>query len=437
MANFITFVPMSNRSIRWVIGLGVLAILAILAAQAYFFYQAFNLKERQTVQSLKISLQSVAENISRYNESTLPDNIIHQFSPEYFIVDINNHIDSRILEHYLQSELTRRHINIDFEYAIYDCDDDRMVYGNYVSLDEKEDQRSKLQNWPKYDEGLYYFGVHFPGIQNYILGEMQIWYFFTIILVVVILFFSYSMMIILQQKKLSEVQRDFINNMSHEFRTPLTSISLAADVLQEESSKGAGNSERLRKYVAILKEQAHLMNNKVERVLQQAETDHKLFRINKERINLKEFLSNLRDQFSNRVEHLQGTLSFSCGVEAPIIMADATHLTGIMINLLDNALKYTVELPEIRVQLSEDDGKIIISVSDNGLGIERKHLRRIFMPFFRVPSGNVHNVKGSGLGLSYVKKICDLHGWKIKVDSLPGKGTSVFIIIPKSSRYGG
>jgi len=437
MANFITFVPMSNRSIRWVIGLGVLAILAILAAQAYFFYQAFNLKERQTVQSLKISLQSVAENISRYNESTLPDNIIHQFSPEYFIVDINNHIDSRILEHYLQSELTRRHINIDFEYAIYDCDDDRMVYGNYVSLDEKEDQRSKLQNWPKYDEGLYYFGVHFPGIQNYILGEMQIWYFFTIILVVVILFFSYSMMIILQQKKLSEVQRDFINNMSHEFRTPLTSISLAADVLQEESSKGAGNSERLRKYVAILKEQAHLMNNKVERVLQQAETDHKLFRINKERINLKEFLSNLRDQFSNRVEHLRGTLSFSCGVEAPIIMADATHLTGIMINLLDNALKYTVELPEIRVQLSEDDGKIIISVSDNGLGIERKHLRRIFMPFFRVPSGNVHNVKGSGLGLSYVKKICDLHGWKIKVDSLPGKGTSVFIIIPKSSRYGG
>jgi len=170
---------MSNRSIRWVIGLGVLAIMAILAAQVYFFYQAFNLKERQTVQSLRISLQAVAENISRYNESTLPDNIIHQFSPDYFIVDINNHIDSRVLEHYLRSELTRRHISIDFEYAIYDCDDDQMVYGNYVSLDENEEQRTKLQNWPKYEEGLYYFGVHFPGMQSYILGEMKLWYFFT------------------------------------------------------------------------------------------------------------------------------------------------------------------------------------------------------------------------------------------------------------------
>ena len=146
---------MSNRSIQWVIGFGVLAIMAILAGQAYFFYKAFDLRERQTVQSFKISLQSVAENISHYNQSTLPDNVIHQFSPDYFIVDINNHIDPWILEHYLRTELSRRHLNIDFEYAIYDCDDDRMVYGNYVSLDEKENVKNKLDYWPKYAEGLY------------------------------------------------------------------------------------------------------------------------------------------------------------------------------------------------------------------------------------------------------------------------------------------
>ena len=164
---------MSNRSIQWVIGLGVLAILAIIAGQAYFFYKAFDLRERQTVQSFRISLQAVAESISQFNKSTLPDNIIHQYSPDYFIVDINNRIDPWILEHYLRSELARRHLNVDFEYAIYDCDDDRMVYGNYVSHDQKEEVKNKLEYWPKYEQGFYYFGVHFPGLRNYILGEMK------------------------------------------------------------------------------------------------------------------------------------------------------------------------------------------------------------------------------------------------------------------------
>jgi two-component system phosphate regulon sensor histidine kinase PhoR len=410
-----------------------MAIVAILAAQAYFFYQAFNLKERQTLQSLRISLQAVAENISRYNESTLPDNIIHQYSPEYFIVDINNHIDSRVLEHYLRTELTRRHIDIDFEYAIYDCDDDQMVYGNYVSLDEKEEQRDKLQNWPKYEEGLYYFGVHFPGMQSYVLGEMQIWYFFTALLVVVILFFGYSIMIILQQKKLSEVQRDFINNMSHEFRTPLTSVSLAADVLEEESVHAGGDSQRLRKYVAILKEQTHVMQNKIDKVLQQAETERRLFRINKERIDLASFLAGIKDQFSSRVEHEQGSITLDCRPASPFILADPTHFTGLMINLIDNSLKYKSRPPEIMITVTEMGKKLLLRVSDNGLGIEKKYLRRVFMPFFRIPSGNVHNVKGSGLGLSYVKRICDLHGWDIRVESQPGKGTQVTMTIPKAN----
>ncbi len=297
---------MSNRSIQWVIGFGVLAIMAILAGQAYFFYKAFDLRERQTVQSFKISLQTVAENISQYNKSTLPDNIIHQFSPDYFIVDINNQIDPWILEHYLRSELSRRHLNIDFEYAIYDCDDDRMVYGNYVSLDKKEEVKNRLEYWPKYEEGLYYFGVHFPGMRSYILGEMELWYFFTAILFVVIIFFGYSMMIILQQKRFSEVQRDFINNMSHEFRTPLTSIGLATDVLAEEGP--GGDPERFTKYSVILKEQVLVLQKKVDKILQQAETEHKFFRLNKEKLYLKDLTEEVADEFRSAAEHRNGRL---------------------------------------------------------------------------------------------------------------------------------
>lgn len=421
---------MSNRSIQWVIGFGVLAILAILAGQAYFFYKAFDLRERQAVQSFKISLQAVAESISQYNESTLPDNIIHEFSPDYFIVDINNHIDPWILEHYLRSELTRRHLNVDFEYAIYNCDDDQMVYGNYVSLDQKEAGKDRLEYWPKYEEGLYYFGVHFPGIRNHILGEMGLWYFFTAILVVVIIFFGISMMIILRQKKLSEVQRNFINNMSHEFRTPLTSIGLASDVLSEEGPDG--DARRFRRYAVILHEQISLLQNKVDRILLQAESEHKFFKLNRERILLMNLIEEAEDEFRSMAEHRKGQVLVDNQAGNPIIVADKYHLSGILINLIDNAIKYTDKPPLVTIGITEEAGKIILKVEDTGFGVDKKYVRKVFMPFFRVPSGNIHNVKGSGLGLSYVKKICDLHRWKIKIVSEPGKGTGITIIIPKA-----
>jgi two-component system phosphate regulon sensor histidine kinase PhoR len=421
---------MSNRTIRWVIGFGIVAIVAILVVQGYFFYKAFDLRQRQTSQSLKTSLQSVAEGICRYNECTLADDIIHQFSSGYYIVDINNHIDPWILEHYLRTELNRRQLEIDFEYAIYDCDDDKMVYGDYVSLDEKESKHEKLDYWPKYEEGIYYFGVHFPDMRQYILSEMSIWYFFTVILVVVIIFFGYSMMVILQQKRLSEVQRAFINNMSHEFRTPLTSISLAADVLEEEGS--GGDKTRIERFSHILKEQIDVLQNKVDNILQQSETENKFFSLNKEVVLLTNMLREIADEFRSRAEHKGGVIRLEDKAGNPKILADRYHLNGLMINLIDNALKYTSRPPEVNIELVEDSGKIHLTLNDNGDGIEKKYLKRIFMPFFRIPSGNVHNVKGSGLGLSYVKKICELHRWKIKITSEPGSGSVITLIIPKA-----
>jgi two-component system phosphate regulon sensor histidine kinase PhoR len=335
-----------------------------------------------------------------------------------------------VLEHYLRTELTRRHLDVDFEYAIYNCDDDRMVYGNYVSLAQKEEAKNKLDYWPKYEEGLYYFGVHFPGMRRYILNDMDIWYFFTAILAVVILFFGYTMMIILQQKRLSEVQRDFINNMSHEFRTPLTSIGLASDVLQEEGC--GGDQGRFKKYSIILKDQIGILQKKVDKILQQAETEHKFFRLNKEKIDLNVLVGEISEEFKAAIEHKKGTLQFESGLESPVILADHYHLSGILINLIDNSLKYTDTPPYVQISLHEIAGKFILKVEDRGAGIEKRYLRKVFMPFFRVPSGNIHNVKGTGLGLSYVKKICDLHHWKIRIDSELGKGTSIILTIPKA-----
>ena len=425
---------MTSRSIRWVIGLGILAILAILGAQAYFFYNAFNIKEKESVQSIKVSLQSVAETMSRLNNTILPDDIIHQFSPGYYIVDINNHIDPMVLEHYLKTELVRRHLSLDFEYAIYDCYDDKMVYGNYVSLDERTDQKEKLNSWPKYEEGIYYFGIHFPALRKYILGEMQLWFFFTAILGVVIVFFGYTLMIIFQQKRLSEIQRDFINNMSHEFKTPLTSISLAAEVLGEEGI--LQDPARLRKYALILKEQIGQMQKKVNSILLQAETEHRSFGLKRQRISLPEMITEVMDEFRSRVEHRNGSLVFDNRAGDVFVMADRFHFAGLLINLIDNSLKYAERQPEVGIVLEELKDHLTLKVADNGTGIGKKDLKRVFDEFYRVPSGNVHNVKGSGLGLAYVRRIIRLHRWKLQVESEPGKGTVMTIIIPKTDGNG-
>jgi two-component system phosphate regulon sensor histidine kinase PhoR len=304
-----------------------------------------------------------------------------------------------------------------------------MVYGDYVSLAEKEGEKRKLDYWPKYEEGLYYFGVHFPGLRNFLLGEMGLWYFFTGILVLVIAFFGYSMMIILHQKRLSEVQRDFINNMSHEFRTPLTSIGLAADVITEEGP--GGDPERIRKFSAILKGQTLILQKKVDQILLQASTERHYFKLNPEQLLPERIIEEVTEEFRAVAEHRQGRMEFINRSPGAEILADRFHFSGVLINLVDNALKYAGQ-PIVRITLEGLNEKLQLRISDNGAGIERKYIRKVFMPFFRVPSGNIHNVKGSGLGLSYVRKICDLHRWKIRLESEPGRGTTVIIIIPKA-----
>jgi len=244
-------------------------------------------------------------------------------------------------------------------------------------------------------------------------------------------FFGYSMMIILRQKRLSEIQRDFINNMSHEFRTPLTSIGLATDVLGEEGP--GGDPERFVKYASILKEQTLLLQKKVDRILQQAETEHKFFRLNKERLLIKDLIEEVVDEFRPAAEHKNGRVVINNIAGNPAIFADRYHLSGILINLVDNALKYTEEPPLVKIKVAGKSGKILIKVEDNGTGIEKKYIRKVLLPFFRVPSGNIHNVKGSGLGLSYVKKICDLHGWRLRIESEPGTGTGITLTIPKAN----
>ena len=409
--------------------MGIIAIVGIISVQVYFMYQTMSAQEKQINQSINIALRSVAEELSVFNESTLSDeNIIHQYSPSYFIVDINDLIDPTILQHYLKSELNKRNLELDFEYAIYDCYNDEMVYGDYVSLSDKSTAKNKIKEWPKYGESVYYFGVHFPGMRNYSLEDMGIWYFFSIILFVVIIFFGYAMFVIFRQRRLAEIQKDFVNNMTHEFKTPLTSLSLAADVLQDE--KISEEPDRIKTYSRIIKDQSLRLQQQMEKVLQVTASDKLRYKFRPEEIRIESLLSEIILEMNLKAESKSGFVNLKYECENISIIADRFHITGMLLNIIDNSLKYVNGPPEVIVTASCKKEILTISISDNGIGIENKYQKKIFNRFFRVPKGNIHDIKGFGLGLSYVKQVVKEHKWKLMLESDFGKGTQIKIIIP-------
>jgi two-component system, OmpR family, phosphate regulon sensor histidine kinase PhoR len=238
------------------------------------------------------------------------------------------------------------------------------------------------------------------------------------------------MWIILRQKQLSELQRDFINNMTHEFKTPISTINISADVMLQ-SDVILGN-DRLSRYALVMKEQAMRLNNQVEKVLQLAKAERGDVELNLEKTDLNELFSSIIPSLEIKVqEQTGGKLSITHSAQNTLVRADQIHLTNIIHNLVDNGIKYTVGPPDITISLSNPSERMLqIGISDKGIGIKKEYLSRVFDKFYRVPTGNVHNVKGFGLGLYYVKRMCDEHGWKLDVSSELGAGTRFLIHIP-------
>jgi len=411
---------MKHNQVRFVILFGTIVILAIFVVQVYWLMKAWNVNEKQLNETVAIALNSVAHKMSVYNQSTLPDeNPVNQLTSNDFVVNINSVIDANILEYYLKSEFARVGLNMDYEYAIYDCHDDRMVYGNYITQEGASKEISPSTNLPKYSDYLYYFGIRFPSIQSTIVSNMTIWLVLSSVLLALILFFSYSILVIFRQKRFTELQKDFINNMTHEFKTPISSINISADVITQPGI--IDDPERLTTYGKIIKNENNRLNKQVEKVLQIARIEKKGFELLKESIRLNDLIlavvDNCRANSGKKV-----TINTNLDPEAGSITADSVHLSNIIYNLLDNAIKYAGEQPVIRLETMRSGRLITLKISDNGPGILKSYQKKVFRKFFRIPTGNVHDIKGFGLGLYYVKNTCRAHHWDIYLESEPGKG---------------
>ena len=418
---------MKSKTIRNIAILGSIAIAGIISVQIYWISQALNLQQKQFQEDVFISLKKVADRISEYNKMDSPAvNPVKQISSDYYIVNIREVIDANVLKLYLRDEFDRMNIQTDYEYAIYDCASEKMVYGEYVSFQDK-DKRTRLGKLPKYDEFIYYFGVNFPKQASYLIAGNQLWIFFSILLLLTVLFFVYAINIILRQKQLSELQKEFINNMTHEFKTPISTILIAADALLEEEQ--IKNKQDLKNYTQIIKEQNERLNRQVEKVLQVTKIGRKEIELKKEAISLHENIKSIVNSVKIKLEKKQGIIKTNLNTSQDVIHCDKLHLTNIIYNIIDNSIKYSGEKPLITIETNKMEGFLQLVITDNGIGIADEHIPEIKKKFYRVPTGKVHNVKGFGLGLYYVNQVCKAHDWKWDIKSTIGKGTSIIFKI--------
>lgn len=406
--------------------LAAVSIGGILFIQIFWMGKAFDLSNKQFQHNVNLALLNVTSTLCEINQNELLPDPIEQLSSNYFIVNLNNKIAPELLESILKSEFQKREIAEDFEYGVFDCTNREMVYGRYVNLQDNLTSAPTSSTFPQLNKDAYYFGVYFPNKTSTLAGEMWIWGFSSLVLVIVVIFFGYTLTAIFRQKKLSEIQKDFINNMTHEFKTPISTITLSSEVLQ--SPEIASQPERLSQYAQIIKKEATRLQNQVDRVLQMATVE-------KNKISLTRQMFDLNELIEQSIQSAQlnltqgGQIEFNQQAHPSMISADKVHLTNIIYNLLDNALKYNDNIPHVDISTQSGNNEMVITISDNGKGIDKKDQELIFKKFYRVPTGNVHNVKGFGLGLYYVKMIIEEHGGKISLESSKD-GTTFTINLP-------
>lgn len=329
------------------------------------------------------------------------------------------------LDSLIEFELETKGIDVDFEYAIIENNELAMQSENWNPNNEQH--KTALFRGDLFGHRLLL--VSFPRKANYLLSSM--WFtlltsmFFT---VAMIFTFSKTLSYSLRQKRINDIKTDFINNMTHEFKTPIATINLAIDALN--NSKVINNPEKIKHYSTVIKQENNRMNMQVESVLRMALMDKKELELNYEPIIVQDVLEECIDHIKLQLDARGGKAQKFFNDSSIELMADRNHLANTVINILDNAMKYSLGAPDIKIVTEATQNEFIIIISDKGIGMNKEEQKRIFDRFFRVTSGNIHNIKGHGLGLSYVQGIIEAHGGRIEVESEKNKGSKFYIYLP-------
>ena len=386
-------------------------------------------KKENKIPEASRSLQEVIRN--RYiHQRELMDEVIYKILYTASNLPLEQRINFRALDRDLQAELLHNGIEIPYHFTV-STSDGREVYrcADYETEGEEDCYSQVLfGNDPPNKMGI--LKIHFPTMNSYIYSSVRFMIpalFFTVVLCMA---FIYTLYVIFRQKKVTELKNDFINNMTHEFKTPISTISLASQMLTDESV--TKSPQMLQHITGIINDETKRLRFQVEKVLQISLFDQQKATMKMRELDVDELLTGVVNTFALKVEKNGGTIITNLEAQDATIYADEMHITNVVFNLMDNAVKYKRDDEALRLTIHtwNEQGKFCLSIQDNGIGIKKENLKRVFDRFYRVHTGNLHNVKGFGLGLAYVKKVIQDHRGSIRAESEYGVGTKFIIVLP-------
>ncbi len=414
-----------------IIVLITLSVLGIIFIQVSWINNSIELKQQQREQDMEHAITQIRESvyelylksngvIGYINEET------RQFLLRKFTVEGLSDEDINIA---INSALKRYNIKEPFEYSITNIF--QMPIIKSQGFDRREPNEILEIPLTPSDESTYYETLYLytKENKNFLHSKMS-WYIAASILFTIIIISAFYLTVrtMFNQKKLSEIKSDFINNMTHELKTPLATISLAIDALTNE--KVIHDTDKIKYYSKMIKDENKRMNKQVEKILQSARIEKQDIKLNLQKLNAHEIITKVADNVTLQVLDKNGKLTLHTEAEHFRIEADEVHFSNVVFNLLDNAIKYSKDNLEIDISTGNEGDMFVLKIKDNGIGMSKETQKRVFEKFYRAHTGNIHDVKGFGLGLSYVKVIVEAHGGKVKVDSTMGKGSTFFAYFP-------
>ena len=415
---------MHKKTIQIIIVLGIVALLLLIAVQFFWAKNTIALEEKQFNHKVKIALSNAGYKLRLIQHQTISSiHPVKQITPNQFIVEIQDIIDPIAVDSILHKEFVELEMDLPYKIAIYDCFTDSVVYS--VRGSQLQEKISAEESGVIWDVNSYNFGVLFSDSSKF-RSYLNIFGVAILLVFIVFLLLSYVIYLLIHQKKLDDIKNDFINNMTHELKTPISTISLSANMLC--NPKAAENPERFLRYANIIKDENNRLKNQVERVLQIAFLENENLNLDIQNINIKTIIEKAILPYQINIEKLEGSIEI-LGDDV-VFVGDEHHLIHVFSNLIDNAIKYTIQKPKISIHIHKNFNQLEVSVKDNGIGMNVEQIKNIFKKFYRVPTGNLHDVKGFGIGLNYVKLMVEKHNGEILVESKLGEGTTFKILLP-------
>ncbi|MBN1118900.1 MAG: HAMP domain-containing histidine kinase [Bacteroidales bacterium] len=417
---------MKYKHLRIISIASAISLLGIIISQSFWLKKTLDVAEKQFNHRANQMLDDVVAELQTYTDTS--NYVIQQSQNEN--LNIFDVIDTFLLNELVTKYAVYHQLDSNFSYGLVTTVNSKIIFAknNFSILHEAEAYKVCLSClWHK---EYIHLSVYFPNKEKNVFGKMTLWvglsgvFLFTTVAAFIFIIFSFY-----KQKRLAEIKNDFINNMTHELKTPLATISVSAEVLKS-IYKETGN-DRIGKYSNIIFNENNRMRNLVDKVLNVATLERGLLTIDKEEFDIHDTIYKVVESFCFETCQSPVEVNYIFEAENKIIFADKFHLRNILNNLVDNAVKYSSNKPEITIKTKNIEGFMQISVMDKGKGIPKDSLHKVFDKFYRVPSGNIHNVKGFGLGLYYVKTMVNSHNGKVEIDSTVNKGTEISVFFPQ------